>query len=93
MTDGSRTIAAEALLSGDATLEYRQGDDEPLVDAVLAAVCDATGRDATDLPPLYSAVDPDALESLIESGGEAAVAFEYGAHHVLVDGGRTVTVY
>ncbi len=94
MTDGHESVVNAVSPPDDPTLEYDRGTDEPLVDAVVAAVGYVSETDGTDLQPLYSAVDPDALESVIESSsGEVAVAFEYGPHRVVIDGERTVIVY
>ncbi|WP_226022480.1 HalOD1 output domain-containing protein [Halomicrobium salinisoli] len=93
MTDGHQSVASTVSPPDDPTLEYEREAEEPLVDAVVAAVGDATGTSVTDLQPLYSAVDPDALEALVESGGDVAIAFEYGSRRVVVDGERSVTVY
>jgi len=45
---------------------YTVGADEPQTLAVVAAVAETTGIAACDLPPLYDAVDPDALDGLFE---------------------------
>jgi hypothetical protein len=54
-------------------------------------VADAAGVDAVDLDPLYSSVDPDALDSLLGPG--VHVAFRYAGFEVTVHGdSRRVTV-
>ncbi|MBZ6495330.1 HalOD1 output domain-containing protein [Natrinema longum] len=35
-------------------------------DAIVTAVAAIVGTDSVDLPPLYDAVDPEALDSLVE---------------------------
>jgi len=55
--------------------------------AVLDAVADRAGADVTDLPPLYDAVDPDALEALFDpttagSLGVTRLEFVYGGYEV-----------
>lgn len=70
--------------------------------AVVDAVADATGRDATDLDPLFDVVDPDGLEALAGcsvSDGTATplfVSFRYAGCEVGVgrndDGSVTVRV-
>lgn len=58
--------------------------------ATIEAVAEATGRDPTDLPPLYSTIDPDALDALLIGGsrrnGGVSVSFEYA--DVIVTVGR-----
>lgn len=56
---------------------------------VVTAVAEATGRGATDLPPLADAVDPDALEALVagEEGRDrrdVEVRFSYAGRDVRV---------
>jgi hypothetical protein len=56
--------------------------------AVLEAVTAATGRDPLDLPPLYSVLDPDALDDLfaptrVDSGRRTGrVVFESASQRV-----------
>lgn len=69
--------------STDAFMEpftYRPDADEPLSQAVIAAVasvsdCRPTKSDAVDssdvLPPLHDAIDPDALDALFRRHGGA----------------------
>lgn len=53
--------------------------------AVVEAVAATTGVDPLALePPLYDVVDPEALDTLLESGG-TAVSFEYDGHAVRVE--------
>lgn len=43
------------------------GDESPSI-CVVTAVAAATNRDPVDLRPLYRAIDPDALDRLLQSG-------------------------
>ena len=73
--------------------------DRSAIEATIAAVAAATGADAMELPPLYDAVDPDALAAMFEplrtgaSRFRGSVAFEYADTLVRVDGHGTVEVY
>lgn len=58
--------------------------------AAVEAVSAVADVDPTDLPPLYSVVDPDALDTLLEGGGPVDVVFELAGHHVRLDSGRVV---
>lgn len=52
---------------------------------VLDAIAETTGIETHEIePPLYGAIDPDALERLLASGGDIAVTFEYADHTVTV---------
>jgi len=54
--------------TGDVSLSHR----------IVTFFEDATGRQATELPPLYDAVDVDALEDLVAHGGaDLQVQFRY----------------
>jgi hypothetical protein len=60
---------------------------------VVTAVAEANGVDHTELPPLYSVVDPDALEALFdgrreESGSDCQLSFTYAGQEVRIRNGR-----
>lgn len=58
--------------------------------AVVETVAGAGGRDPVDLEPVFGAVDPDALNALVRSGGTApgargvSVSFTYAGRRVTV---------
>lgn len=56
---------------------------------VVQTVAAREGADPTSLDPLYEAIDPDALDSAVDSG--AVVSFEYEGYEITVDEG-TVTI-
>lgn len=70
----------------------------PASSAVVSAVAFASGRDPLALPPLYSSVDPDALDRLFaptRSGTRrlpASFSFEYADCEVTVNGHGTVEI-
>lgn len=67
--------------------------------AVVEAVAAASGRaavpspDSTDpLPPLFDAIDPDALDTLVASAGtDVTVSFQYAGYAVVIENG-TISV-
>ena len=67
-------------------------------EAVIGAVSTATGVDAMELPPIYDAVDPDALCNLVSPAAprsgrfRGTVTFEYADTLVTVDGRGVVEV-
>lgn len=69
---------------------------EPVSTEVVTAVADAKGVEPTELPPLYYAVDPDALDQLFPShrgqGAMAEVRFTFAGCEVVVDGDEGVSV-
>ncbi|WP_254274163.1 HalOD1 output domain-containing protein [Haloarcula marina] len=53
---------------------HRPGNVESTSLRIVEAVADTLGSDPCTLnPPLGTVVDPDALDSLVESGGETGV--------------------
>ncbi|WP_135819698.1 HalOD1 output domain-containing protein [Halostella litorea] len=82
----------------DADFRYELSDDEPPSEAVLTAVSTLSGDDVIPepgdggtraLPPLYDAVDPDALDSLLDDGSrltgfDGHVSFTYHGYEVTV---------
>lgn len=66
--------------------------------AVVRAVAEHEGIDPVAVdPPLYDAVDPDALNALLASSGAAngtgiSVSFSYAGHEIHVSDGCVVTV-
>lgn len=65
-------------------------------DTLLAQIVDAVVRaeqcNTADLPPLYDAIDPDALARMIEGPGGVEVAFRYLGHTVAVGPDGSVRV-
>ena len=60
---------------------------------VIEAIADAMETDVIDLqPPLYSVIDPTALDLLFSGSRPVTVEFEYEGHTISVDAGRTITV-
>ncbi len=60
---------------------------------VLEAVADSLGVDVADLDqPLYTAIDPEALDRLLEHGEDVAITFEYEGQTVAVSGDGDVSV-
>jgi hypothetical protein len=60
---------------------------------VVRAVAEDVGVPPTELePPLYDAVDPEALDALYESGAGVRVEFQYADRSVVVHPDGSVTV-
>lgn len=81
----------------DVDAQGATGESEQLSWTVIETVADAEGVDPLELPPLYSVVDPDALETLFQPRTElqdttARVVFTYHGHEVTVTAGGTVEV-
>jgi hypothetical protein len=105
-TDAPVTQLADG--SGPTDVEYHPGTEtyrlrfdgreRATTDAVLTAVAACRERDELALPPLYSVVDPDALDALFttaagdESPRTGTVAFDYAGCRVTVERRGTVVV-
>lgn len=60
---------------------------------VVNTVSDATEMSVAELPPLYDAIDPDALDALFFSRDtDGYVEFQYAGHTVTVSADRTMEV-
>jgi hypothetical protein len=79
-------------------VETATGGSDDVSRAVVEAVAEAEGVDSVDLtPPLYEAVDPDALNRLFAatpSAGrmEGRVCFRYNGYEVTVWGDGYVSI-
>lgn len=62
--------------------------------AVVHAVADTTGEGPTEIPPLDSAVDADALDALFdgEDGDHVTVRFRFRGYGVVVHGAHEVEI-
>lgn len=73
---------------------YRTTGDQ-VAAAVVEATAEANGTDPLEMEPLYTAVDPDALESLVggpPDGVNAMVAFDYEGCRVTIHRGGRIEV-
>lgn len=55
-------------------------------------VAQRANTDPLELPPLYFAIDPDALDAAIEGIEEGKVEFRYAGHRVAVHSDGAVSV-
>ena len=61
--------------------------------AVVEAVAEATGRDPTELNPLYEYIDGDNLDGLLRGADqEVTVSFDYGRVQVEISASGPLTV-
>lgn len=72
-----------------------QGQQTTPVVAVVSAVAEAAETDPFKLPPLYNAINPEALDDLVNSGRSSdlkSISFEYAGYDVVVSGTGDVQV-
>lgn len=91
------TITSPLITPGPNAKTYQHRKGERPSDTVVRAVADATSTDELSLPPLFDALDPDALDDVLGPFGSnptcgRVVEFHYAGVHVSAfDDGR-VTV-
>ena len=77
------------------TAEWERDDENTPVYAVVSAVAEVEDSDPVDLPPLYNAINPEALNNLFTSESGSAVdqiAFQYAGYSIVVRGSGEVQV-
>lgn len=72
-------------------------DEQPSLGVrVVRRVAEREGVDPLDLPPLYDAADPDALDALFRGRGSDdagdVVRFDYHGYSIAVDGSGEIEV-
>ncbi|MFC7140845.1 HalOD1 output domain-containing protein [Halosimplex aquaticum] len=73
-------------------MAVHEARDQVSID-VIETIASVTDMDPLTMePPLYEAIDTDALDSLYENGAVASVEFEYNGHTIRIDDEQTVTV-
>ncbi|MEA1931145.1 MAG: HalOD1 output domain-containing protein [Euryarchaeota archaeon] len=71
--------------------DWRMGDS--VGTAVVLSVADYTGRHPTDLPLLSTAIDPDALDALLDGPGESVtISFSYAGCELSLSGDGELTI-
>ncbi|WP_265108966.1 HalOD1 output domain-containing protein [Halosolutus halophilus] len=82
--------------TSDTSTTIAVADDRSPSTAVIDLLARVKGVDPLDLEPLYSAIDPDALDALCRSGsGFDSIEFTYGGHGVTIaatDGELEITI-
>lgn len=59
---------------------------------VIQKVARRANADPLDLPPLYFAIDPDALDAAVEGLAEGEIQFQYAGHRVTVHDDGTISL-
>jgi hypothetical protein len=75
----------------DAELDRELSDEEAASVAVVEAIAETSNRDPQEIPPLYEAIDADALNRLCESV-RVEVEFAYEGYTVTVCRANGVSV-
>lgn len=64
----------------------------PMCVRVPEAVAEVTGTDPKELPPLYDRIEPEALDTLVNSMPHGEVAFEYASCSVSVESNGAIQI-
>lgn len=73
---------------------YELDPDESVSEGVIEATAEVYDRDPTSLDPLYSVLDPDALDALFKPGhsGNPQVTFRFNGCDVQVTSDREIVI-
>lgn len=61
-------------------------------EAIVSAVAEREDVAVTEVPPLYYAIDPDALDRLFDGRRPGEVTFEYAGYEVTVRGPDRISI-
>lgn len=77
-----------------AKFTYELDPDETVTEGIIKATAAVENLEPTSLDPLYSAIDPDALNTLFRSGhsGNPRVEFQYNGCDVQVTSDRNIVI-
>lgn len=62
-----------------------------IVSRIVMAVAEREGTDPTDLPPLFTAVDTESVETLLD-GTDVQISFTYCGYRITVTADEELTV-
>ena len=92
MTQGS-TTSGNSGISEEYETRFEHKGDEPVTTTIAVAVAELTEPEVTQLNPLGSSVDCEALDSLVRSADTPlSVSFQYEGFRIFVSGDGTITI-
>ncbi|MBX0325281.1 hypothetical protein EGH21_19840 [Halomicroarcula sp. F13] len=75
-------------------LEMAEGEADTVSRAIVQHVAEVADKDLTELPPLYETIDPDALDTLLDSLDEDnssfSLEFTYAGQQISIKIDETV---
>lgn len=90
------TLVHQGAMSSEQPSEftYELDPDQPVSEGVIEATSAVSNHEPTSLDPLYSVIDPDALDALFEPGnsGSPTVEFQYNECEVQVISDRKIVI-
>lgn len=95
-TDTEEGTTGSGYVGESLSLELYGSDIEHLVTSIVEATATITDQSILDLEPLYTVIDPDALETLfrdrVDGVRRGEVSFSYSGCAVTVTDGERITV-
>lgn len=73
-------------------IQSQRVDASTLNEEVVNSVAVLENSDPVELPPLFDAVDPDALEAIFAKGRSGSVKFSYAGYTVTVEFNEDPTI-
>jgi hypothetical protein len=67
-------------------------EDTPPSQKLSTRVAAKVDCNVVELPPLYNTIDPDKLDTIVESMTNGAVSFRYTGHEITVSSDGSVTL-
>lgn len=88
------TTESEFIGGQGTVLDARIADTDAFIRELVELVASTTGAEPLELPPLFDAVDPEAVQRVLLSGGTTTtkVSFHYVGCEVVVTSDREVYV-
>lgn len=89
MDDSRTTIGSPANISDDSPVPNASWTDEQPSTIVIETIAEICDTDPLEMPPLYNAIDPEALDKLLISAAEAGdqaieLSFAYNGFTVVL---------
>lgn len=86
MTDNNRGLGAECRMNMDGYADQR------ISFRVIEAVAEVKGEDSMEMrPPLFEAINPEALDAVFQSGS-ISISFEWDGYTIEIDGSGSIAV-
>ncbi|QCC60255.1 hypothetical protein NP511_18030 [Natrinema thermotolerans] len=73
-------------------IQSQRVDASTLNEEIINSVAVLENSDPVELPPLFDAVDPDALEAIFAKGRSGSVTFSYAGYTITIEFDETPTI-
>lgn len=76
---------------GSQCVDYDIQSEDP-ANAVVMTIAAYSNQELDKMPPLFNSVDPDGLNSVVDSMEDGRVSFSHAGYEVTVTGGSQVSI-